>query len=426
MDRTHFFYDLLKSEFDLGDSTASLLSMFIKLIILLILAFISYKLLTNIGEKSVARLAKRSKTHFDDYLISNRAFVYLSYIIVFLVIEIALPVVFTDYTNVEFYAEKLLKVLLIINAIRLVRSVLKSIKDFLKTLPLFADKPVESYIQVFMIILWVFGIIIIFSVISGKSLWEFFTALGAISAVLILVFKDTILGFVASIQVSVNDTVRIGDWITMEKYGADGTVTEINLASVKIRNFDNTISTIPTYYLISDSFKNWRGMSESGGRRIKRYLLIKSASIRFLNDDEVKEIRKIELLKPFIDVRKPEIDQHNQQKAVDKSLAINGRHLTNFGLFRMYVDEYIANNPQVNHEMLFMSRQLQQTPHGIPLEVYAFSSDKRWPFYERVMADIFDHLIASIPYFKLELYEYPGGTDLNFDQIKNDHPANRR
>jgi len=342
------------------------------------------------------------------------------------VIEIALPVVFTDYTNVEFYAEKLLKVLLVVNVIRLVRTVFKSIKDYLKTLPLFADKPVESYIQVFMIILWVFGIIIIFSVISGKSLWEFFTALGAISAVLILVFKDTILGFVASIQVSVNDTVRIGDWITMEKYGADGTVTEINLASVKIRNFDNTISTIPTYYLISDSFKNWRGMSESGGRRIKRYLLIKSASIRFLNDDEVKEIRKIELLKPFIDVRKPEIDQHNQQKTVDKSLAINGRHLTNFGLFRMYVDEYIANNPQVNHEMLFMSRQLQQTPHGIPLEVYAFSSDKRWPFYERVMADIFDHLIASIPYFKLELYEYPGGTDLNFDQIKNDHPANRR
>ena len=322
MDRTHFFYDLLKSEFDLGDTTASLLSMFIKLVILLILAFISYKLLTNIGERSVARLAKRSKTHFDDYLISNRAFVYLSYIIVFLVIEIALPVVFTDYANVEFYAEKLLKVLLIVNAIRLVRSILKSIKDFLKTLPLFADKPVESYIQVFMIILWVFGIIIIFSVISGKSLWEFFTALGAISAVLILVFKDTILGFVASIQVSVNDTVRIGDWITMEKYGADGTVIEINLASVKIRNFDNTITTIPTYYLISDSFKNWRGMSESGGRRIKRYLLIKSASIRFLNDEEVKEIRKIELLKPFIDVRKPEIDQHNQQKAVDKSLAV--------------------------------------------------------------------------------------------------------
>jgi len=416
LNKKHFFYDLLQSELGLSDQAATIFSMLIKLLIILIIALVVYKLLTQIGQRTVARLTKNTKTHFDDYLIENRAFVYFSYIIVFILIELALPLVFTDYQTLEFYTEKLLKVLVIVNVIRLIRSILKSIKDFLKTLPLFADKPIDSYIQVVMIILWVFGIIIIFSVITGKSLWEFFTALGAISAVLILVFKDTILGFVASIQVSVNDTVRIGDWITMEKYGADGDVIEINLASVKIRNFDKTITTLPTYYLISDSFKNWRGMSESGGRRIKRYLLIKSASIRFLSDDEVKNISKIELLKPFIEVRKPEIDEHNQVKAVDKSLAINGRHLTNFGLFRKYIDEYIANHPQVNKDMLFMSRQLQQTPHGIPLEVYAFSSDKRWPFYERIMADIFDHLIASIPYFKLELYEYPGGTDLHFDR----------
>jgi len=419
MSKYHFFYDLLQSELSLSDQSAALISTFIKLIISLIIIFIAYKLLTKIGQKSIILFTKNTKTHFDDFLIKNRSFDYLSYILVFLLIEFATPIVFYDYQNFEYYTEKLLRILVIINMIRLIRSVLKSIKDFLKTLPLFADKPIDSYIQVVMIILWFFGIIIIFSVISGKSLWEFFTALGAISAVLILVFKDTIMGFVASIQVSVNDTIRIGDWITMEKYGADGDVLEINLASVKIKNFDKTITTIPTYYLISDSFKNWRGMSESGGRRIKRHLLIKSASIRFLNDDEVTEISKIELLKPFIEVKKPEIDQHNQNKSIDKSLAINGRHLTNFGLFRKYVDEYISNHPQVNKEMLFMSRQLQQTPHGIPLEVYAFSTDKRWPFYERIMADIFDHLIASIPYFKLELYEYPGGTDFIPSKFEN-------
>ena len=418
MNKHHIFYDLLQNEFGLEDPMAAFFSMLIKLLITLIIAFVVYKLLTQIGQRTVIRLTKNTETHFDDYLIENGAFVNLSYIIVFLVVEIALPFIFTDYQTLEFYSEKLLKILVIVNVIRLIRSILKSIKDFLKTLPLFADKPIDSYIQVVMIVLWVFGIIIIFSVISGKSLWEFFTALGAISAVLILVFRDTIMGFVASIQVSVNDTVRIGDWIEMEKYGANGDVIEINLASVKVRNFDKTITTLPTYYLISDSFRNWRGMQESGGRRIKRYLLIKSASIRFLTDDEVKDIHKIELLKPFIEIRKPEIEEHNQQKAVDKSVLINGRNLTNFGLFRKYVDEYIAHYPEINKEMLFMSRQLQQTPHGIPLEVYAFSSDQRWPFYERIMADIFDHLIASIPYFKLELYEYPSGSDLQFDQLE--------
>ncbi|MDR9447715.1 MAG: mechanosensitive ion channel [Psychroflexus sp.] len=425
MNLNHFFYDLLQSEFGLSDTSAQLLSTGIKLVLVLLIAYIFYKILSTVGERVTASLAKKSKTEFDDYLIKNRAFSYFSFIILFLIIDVAFPFVFLDFPTFEHYAQKIITVLLIINVIRFVRSILKTVKDYLKTLPLFADKPIESYVQVFMIILWVFGIIIIFSVISGRSLWEFFTALGAISAVLILVFKDTILGFVASIQVSVNDTVRIGDWITMEKYGADGDVIEISLSSVKIRNFDKTITTLPTYYLISDSFKNWRGMSESGGRRIKRYLLIKSTSIRFLNDDEVKEISKIELLKPFIDIRKPEIDQHNQEKAVDKSLAINGRNLTNFGLFRKYVDEYIANHPQVNKDMLFMSRQLQQTPHGIPLEVYAFSSDKRWPFYERIMANIFDHLMASIPYFKLELYEYPSGSDLKFDQLKGKDLKNK-
>jgi miniconductance mechanosensitive channel len=333
-------------------------------------------------------------------------------------ISVLIPSVLIDFQSAEIYAEKLVSFLTVIFIITLLRSILLTVKDFLKTIDAFKDKPIESYIQVFMIVIWLIGIVILFSIVTDKSLTTLFTGLGALSAVLLLIFKDTILGFVASIQVSVNDTVRIGDWITMEKYGADGDVYEINLASVKVRNFDNTITTIPTYYLISDSFKNWRGMSQSGGRRIKRAVLIKANSIQFLNPDEIAEFKKIKLVSDYVVERSNEINVHNKKVNADKSVLINGRNLTNFGMFRRYVDEYLKQHPSVNKNMMVMSRQLAPTPHGIPLEIYAFSQDKVWINYERIMADIFDHILASIPYFKLEAFEYPTGKDLDFNLKK--------
>jgi miniconductance mechanosensitive channel len=199
--------------------------------------------------------------------------------------------------------------------------------------------------------------------------------------------------------------VRIGDWITMDKFGADGDVIEINLATVKVRNFDNTTTTIPTYSLSSDSFQNWRGMLNSDGRRIKRHILIKTSSIRFLEEVELNELKKIQLISDYIDTRKLEIDTFNSSNKIDKSLAINGRNLTNLGLFRKYITQYLHHYPGLNKDMITLCRQLQSTSHGVPLEIYAFSHDKRFENYEYIMADIFDHIIASVKYFDLEIFE---------------------
>jgi miniconductance mechanosensitive channel len=304
---------------------------------------------------------------------------------------------------------------IILLALWIVRSVLKAIRDYLKEQPKFSDKPIDSYIQVIMIVLWIYGIGVIISQIFDIKTSSLLGTLGAISAIVILIFRDTILGFVASVQVSMNDMVRIGDWITFDKFGADGDVIEINLATVKVRNFDNTTTTIPTYSLISDSFRNWRGMLDSKGRRIKRHILIKAKSIRFLNEEDLQRMKSIQLVSSYIDVRQDEINKYNKTYNVDKSLSINGRNMTNFGLFRKYITQYLEQYPGLNKEMILLCRQLQPTAHGIPLEIYAFSKDQRFEQYEYIMSDIFDHIIASISYFDLEIYEMPTDKVVTFE-----------
>lgn len=355
--------------------------------------------------------ARRSRNHFDDYLVRNRVPRLLAHLVPLVIVVPFLPTVLKDFLLLANFVDEAIAIYVVVLTLWIVRGVLRTIKDYLKTLDNFKDKPIDSYIQVFMIFAWTIGILIIFSILSGKSVWSFLGAFGAASAVLLLIFKDTILGFVASIQVSVNDIVRIGDWITMEKYGADGDVIEINLVTVKVRNFDNTITTIPTYYLISDSFKNWRGMVTSGGRRIKRSLFIKVNSVRFVDKNELPEFAKIQFLTEYINHRQKDIEHYNKLQNADKSLLINGRNLTNLGLFRKYIDQYISHHSAINKNMMIMTRHLQPTTQGIPLEIYAFSTDKRWENYEHIMADIFDHLISATRYFDLELYELPTGRD---------------
>lgn len=238
--------------------------------------------------------------------------------------------------------------------------------------------------------------------------------LGGLTAVLLLVFKDMILGLVAGIQLSSNNMIARGDWIEMPNYGADGDVIDITLTTVMVQNWDKTITTIPTYALISDSFKNWKGMQESGGRRIKRAVNIDINSIRFVDDELLSKLRKVELLKDYLQDKLQEIDKYNQEHAVDTSLLINGRKITNIGTFRAYLIAYLRRHPLINKEMTFLVRQLRPTECGLPIEVYVFSNDKVWANYEAIQADIFDHIFAVVPEFGLRVFQNPTGSDFQF------------
>ncbi|SRR6056297_141044 len=403
-DRILYNY-LLKT--GMSESMAEYLNMGIFLLAILVLTYvldiIAWKILRSLSIK----LARKSKTDFDNFLVTHKVPRYVAHILPLILLFDLVPLALSDFEYAVTIAEKVLQVLFVVLAITVVKKVLRSTNDYLKTKARFRDKPMDSYIQVFMIFIWIIGILTIFAIITEVSILKFFTALGAGSAIILLLFKDSILGFVASIQVSINDMVRIGDWITFEKYGADGDVIEITLATVKVQNFDKTITTIPTYALISDSFKNWRGMQDSGGRRIKRALIISQKSIGFLSDDDIAALQKIELVTPYLNSRNQQIKEYNSENNANKELAINGRNLTNLGVFRKYITVYLENHSAINKGMTLMVRQLAPTPQGIPLEIYAFSADKRWENYEYVMADIFDHLIAALPFFKLKLFELP-------------------
>ena len=344
------------------------------------------------------RIAKSTASTFDDLLIKNKVPRLLSFI----------PSLFFLYWIVPTYTDSLIIIiesLTIVLFIITVKSVLSTVKDYFKLTPSLKHIPIDSYIQVVMIFIWFIGIILILSVLTGREVGTFLASLGALSAIIILVFRDTILGFVSSIQITVNDTVRIGDWITMVDSGADGTVVEVNLSTVKVKNFDNTITTIPTYKLVSDSFINWRGMEESKGRRIKRSLLIKPSSIRFLKNNEINELKKVKLIAEYLDTKIKEIDSFNQKNNADKSMLLNGRNLTNLGIFRIYIEEYLKAHPLTNDDLTMMCRQLEPTSQGIPIQIYTFSKDKEWTKYEALTSDIFDHLLSSVKYFNLECFE---------------------
>jgi miniconductance mechanosensitive channel len=404
-----WLYPLLR-KMNMGDTLSSYISLVINVILLCVLAYIIYVVFRLVLVTLMVVIAKKTNTHFDDLLVSNKTAKYIAHLIPFLFIYKSVPIILEEYVYWETVFGKLVGIYIILLSLWIVRSVLKAIRDYLKSKPKFSDKPIDSYVQVIMIVLWILATGVIISTIFNIKTNTLLGTLGAISAIIILIFRDTILGFVASVQVSLNDMVRIGDWITFDKFGADGDVIEINLATVKVRNFDNTTTTIPTYSLISDSFRNWRGMLDSDGRRIKRHLLIKAKSIRFLNEEELQKMKKIQLVSHYIDKRQEEITKYNKTYHVDKTLSINGRNMTNFGLFRKYITEYLERHPGVNPNMILLCRQLQPTAYGIPLEIYVFSKDQRFEQYEYLMADIFDHIIASTVYFDLEIFELPTDT----------------
>ena len=402
------------------EGLAVYINLFVLLIVVLILVLLLDVLIWKILRGLSVSLARKSKNNFDNFLVAHRVPRYVAHVVPLTILMEFVPVAFEDFDYAEILALKTIKILFVLLVLIIFRKFFQSVNGYLKTRAKFRDKPINSYVQVFMIFAWIVGILTIFAIVTGTTVWKFFTALGAASAVILLIFKDSILGLVASIQVTINDMVRIGDWITFEKYGADGDVVEISLATVKVQNFDMTITTIPTYALISDSFKNWRGMQVSGGRRIKRSLIIRQKSIRFLTEEEVDKLKKVQLIESYIGTRNEQIKTYNQENKIDKELLVNGRNLTNFGVFRKYVANYLEGHSAINKKMTLMVRQLQPAPQGIPLEIYAFSSDKRWENYEYVMADIFDHLLAAMPYFSLEIFELPVSKD--FVPVEDEDP----
>jgi miniconductance mechanosensitive channel len=401
-------FDLLEpilKKLDFGTDFTLYGNLFCNLLLLIFLALAIDYLAKKILIIGLAVVATYTKSTFDDFLVANKTAKYIAHLVPLYFISIKIPIVLDDFVYWENLFGKSVKIFIIILSLFIVRSIFNSLKDYLKTLPKYKDKPIDSYIQVIMIVLWIYALLSIVLLLFDTKKSALLTAFGSISALIILVFRDTILGFVASIQVTVNDMVRIGDWITVDKFGADGEVEEINLATVKVRNFDNTTSTIPTYSLISDSFRNWRGMINSDGRRIKRHVLIKGATVRFVTDEELESFKRIQFVANYIDKRKADIDKFNISNNIDKTLNVNGRNMTNLGLFRKYIQKYIETHPGINKDMHLLVRHLQPTEKGIPLEVYCFSKDKKWENYEYIMADIFDHIIASVPYFDLEIFE---------------------
>lgn len=403
---SHFLYDHLIS-LGMSDITAKYLNMIglsiLLLLVLVIVDLVIRKFILNLFEQ----FSKRTKTNFDNYLVENKVPRNVAHIIPLIIALNYVQLVFIDFQNTGRFLEKGLQVFSILLTIWVIRSFVHTVRDYLNSKERFKDKPINSYAQVILIVVWALGLLSAFAILTGIPFIQFITTLGAASAIIILVFKDTIMGFVASIQVSINDMVHNGDWITFEKFGADGDVIEINLATVKVQNFDKTITTIPTYALISDSFKNWRGMEDSGGRRIKRAVIIKQSSVTYLTPDKVDQLKKIELISEYLTSRQMNIDDYNTKQGVDKDFLINGRNLTNLGVFRKFVETYIEQHSAINKEMMIMTRQLPPTSQGIPIEIYAFSKDKRWQNYEYIMADIFDYIIASVSYFDLEIFELP-------------------
>jgi len=354
---------------------------------------------------------RKTRSKFDDALRENRFFRSIAHLVPIVFLQYALPVVFEDYPILYPFLTTFLEILVIIGVLIIIGAFLKGLGLYSKQMTYLRDKPIDSYVQLGMIINFGIGAVFILSILLGKSLPYLFGTLGAASAVLLLIFKDSILGFVASIQVSANDIVRIGDWIENPKYGADGTIIQINLTTVKVQNWDKTITTIPTYSLISDAFKNWRGMTESGGRRIKRSIYFNTESFEFLDDAALERLKKMPLLADYLAEKQAEIFRFNAETAAGKSPQKYARRLTNIGTFRAYAKAYLQNHPGINRGMTLMVRQLQPEEYGLPLQIYCFTNTTEWIAYEGIQADIFDHLLTIAPRFALEVFQKPSGRD---------------
>lgn len=406
---TGFINEILLS-WGFSQSWADDLTSGIILVVILAIAFLGDAICRHIILTAVARLVKKTKATWDDIVFDRKVLTHISHLVAPILLYILLPLAISNFGLLSFI-QRICMIYIIAVFLKFISSLLTALFHVYSEKEQFRDRPLKGLLQTVQVILFFIGGIIIVSILIDKSPMVLLTGLGASAAVLMLVFKDSIMGFVSGIQLSANNMLRVGDWIQMPKYGADGTVIEVTLNTVKVRNWDNTITTIPPYALVSDSFQNWRGMQESGGRRIKRSIRIDMNSVKFCTPEMLAKYKKIQLLKDYIEETEKVIEDYNKEHGIDNSILVNGRRQTNLGVFRAYLTNYLKSLPTVNQDLTCMVRQLQPTEQGIPLELYFFSAIKAWVPYEGVQADVFDHVLAIIPEFDLHVFQNPTGED---------------
>ena len=401
------FLKNILSNFGLSEKFTTYISEAVCFITLIVFSILVYFIAVFIIKKTVFVFINKSNTKRDDLIVKNQIFGRLCLLIPAYMIRNMITVALPSYPNLSSVIIMITKIYEVFIYSRVLDAILTTLNDIYDTYEVSKSKPIKGFIQVLKIIIYIVCFLLIVAILTNKQLSSIFIGLGTLSAVLMLVFKDPILGFVGGLQLTVNDMLRIGDWIVMEKSKADGEVLEIGLTSVKVQNWDKTITTIPTYSLISDSFTNWRGMENSGGRRIARSFVIDADTIKFCSQEMLERYKKFQLVTKYIIDKEKEIEEYNKLNNIDDSNFVNGRRQTNIGIFRAYLNEYLAQSPYINKNMTFMVRQLAPTEYGIPIQIYAFSANKEWIKYENIQSDIFDHVFAVVTMFDLKIYQRP-------------------
>ncbi|MCP3958117.1 MAG: mechanosensitive ion channel [bacterium] len=396
----------------IDSAAAALVAALLALLLLVAVSVTAHYLTKRVVLRLVRAAAHRTRTAWDDALVEANVFSRLSHLVPAIIIHAAAPLALRDYPQAESMVTTATFVYIALVGMTVLDALLNGLLAIYRRYEVAERIPIKTLVQVVKVIVYTLGGIAVVAILFGKSPLVFLSGMGAFTAILLLIFKDAILGLVAGVQLSANDMVRRGDWIEMPGQNADGDVIDVNLTTVKVQNWDKTITTIPTYALVAESFKNWRGMSESGGRRIKRSVNIDMASIMFCDREMLTRFRRIQFIAEYVERKLEEVSRHNQRQGADISLLINGRHLTNVGTFRAYLEAYLRNHPKIHDDMTFLVRQLQPTDRGLPIEVYVFSNDQVWPRFEAIQADIFDHILAVIPLFDLRVFQAPGGADL--------------
>ncbi len=405
IDKIITWQSTLFKNMNMTDYYASVFSQGIAFFLVLVIGILLMFLARFIIKKTIYKVILKSESKYDDQVINNKVLMRLCLLIPSVLAMKTLGSSLPDFPNMRHFFLGVCIVYDIVVITMVLFSVVNTGSDIYNMHQTSKMKPMTGMVQTIKIILIIFCVLLIISFLMGKKVSTVIIGLGTLSAVLLLIFQNLILGFVGSIQLTINDMLRIGDWIVMDK--ADGTVTEINLTTVKVQNFDNTITTIPTSSMVTNQFTNWRGMTESGGRRIMRSITIDTKSVKFCTPEMLERFKKIERVEKYLEAKEEDITEYNKVNHIDTSNIINGRQQTNLGVFRAYVTAYIKSNPNINQNMTKMVRQLQPTEFGIPLQVYAFSKEKDWTRYEEIQSDLFDHIIAAAPLFDLKIYQRP-------------------